>query len=142
MASVSLTETSLSPRVKPVVQRAGRAAAYEREALSRARSRAAAAVPGRPPAGRTDRPEAVDDALPRPGSRWGRRCWSSTGRGGRTAGAVHRHGGQAGRRVTDQEAREDGFGRATEVLLPLRDYYPGLQADDEIVLVRVALDTD
>jgi cytidine deaminase len=40
--------------------------------------------------------------------------------------------------VTDEEAREDGFATAADVLPGLRDYYPGLQPGDEIVIVRFA----
>ncbi|MEV6849677.1 GrpB family protein, partial [Actinoplanes sp. NPDC051411] len=39
-------------------------------------------------------------------------------------------------RVTDDEAREDGFADAAGVLPGLRDYYPDLQPDDEIVIVH------
>ncbi|XVU20658.1 ASCH domain-containing protein [Actinoplanes sp. CA-054009] len=42
--------------------------------------------------------------------------------------------------VTDAEAREDGFADAAAVLPGLRDYYPGLGPDDEIVIVRFAVD--
>jgi cytidine deaminase len=38
--------------------------------------------------------------------------------------------------ITDLEAREDGFASASEVLPAMRDYYPDLVADDELVLVR------
>lgn len=38
--------------------------------------------------------------------------------------------------ITDDEARDDGFASATDVLPGLRDYYPNLQANDEIVIVR------
>lgn len=38
--------------------------------------------------------------------------------------------------ITDDEAREDGFAGADDVLAGLRDYYPGLQPGDEIVIVR------
>lgn len=44
--------------------------------------------------------------------------------------------------VTDDEAREDGFGGAADVLPGLRDYYPGLQSSDEIVIVRFDVDRD
>jgi GrpB-like predicted nucleotidyltransferase (UPF0157 family) len=40
------------------------------------------------------------------------------------------------RDVTDEEAREDGFAGAAGVLPGLRDYYPDLRPDDEIVIVR------
>ncbi|MCA2216561.1 ASCH domain-containing protein [Jidongwangia harbinensis] len=43
-------------------------------------------------------------------------------------------------RVTDDEAREDGFAGAADVLPGLRDYYPGLQPGDEIVIVRFDVD--
>ena len=48
------------------------------------------------------------------------------------------------RGVTDAEAREDGFAGAGAVLPGLRDYYPGLAPDDEIVIVRfeVLADSD
>jgi cytidine deaminase len=38
--------------------------------------------------------------------------------------------------ITDDEAREDGFAGAGEVLHGLRDYYPDLRSTDEIVIVR------
>jgi cytidine deaminase len=38
--------------------------------------------------------------------------------------------------IADDEAREDGFAGAAEVLRGLRDYYPGLRSGDEIVIVR------
>ncbi|GAA3936185.1 ASCH domain-containing protein [Actinoplanes auranticolor] len=44
--------------------------------------------------------------------------------------------------ITDEEAREDGFAGAADVLLGLRDYYPDLQAGDEIVIVRFDVDGD
>ncbi|GAB6898997.1 ASCH domain-containing protein [Kineosporia succinea] len=40
------------------------------------------------------------------------------------------------REVTDEEAREDGFADAEAVLPGLREYYPGLAAEDPIVIVR------
>jgi cytidine deaminase len=42
--------------------------------------------------------------------------------------------------ITDHEAQEDGFASAADVLPGLRDYYPGLQPDDEIVIVRFEVD--
>jgi cytidine deaminase len=42
--------------------------------------------------------------------------------------------------ITDEEAREDGFAGAADVLPGLRDYYPELQASDEIVIVRFEVD--
>nr|WP_308129111.1 ASCH domain-containing protein [Actinoplanes polyasparticus] len=42
--------------------------------------------------------------------------------------------------ITDDEAREDGFTSAADVLPGLRDYYPELQADSEIVIVRFEVD--
>ncbi|MBU2663954.1 ASCH domain-containing protein [Actinoplanes bogorensis] len=42
--------------------------------------------------------------------------------------------------ITDDEAREDGFAAAADVLPGLRDYYPQLRADSEIVIVRFDLD--
>ena len=42
--------------------------------------------------------------------------------------------------ITDDEAREDGFAGAADILPGLRDYYPNLQASDEIVIVRFELD--
>jgi cytidine deaminase len=44
--------------------------------------------------------------------------------------------------ITDEEAREDGFGSAADVLPGLRDYYPGLHPGDEIVIVRFEVDED
>ena len=44
--------------------------------------------------------------------------------------------------VTDDEAREDGFASAIDVLPGLRDYYPGLQSSDEIVIVRFDVNDD
>jgi catechol 2,3-dioxygenase-like lactoylglutathione lyase family enzyme len=41
--------------------------------------------------------------------------------------------------VTDDEAREDGFTTAADVLPGLRDYYPELQPSDELVIVRFDL---
>jgi hypothetical protein len=38
--------------------------------------------------------------------------------------------------ITNDEARDDGFASAADVLPGLRDYYPDLQASDEIVIVR------
>jgi cytidine deaminase len=38
--------------------------------------------------------------------------------------------------ITDDEAREDGFAGAADVLPGLRDYYPDLRPTDEIVIVR------
>jgi cytidine deaminase len=38
--------------------------------------------------------------------------------------------------ITDEEAREDGFTSAADILPGLRDYYPNLQSSDEIVIVR------
>ncbi|TDC81151.1 ASCH domain-containing protein [Micromonospora sp. KC606] len=38
--------------------------------------------------------------------------------------------------ITDDEAQEDGFTSAADVLHGLRDYYPELRASDEIVIVR------
>jgi cytidine deaminase len=43
--------------------------------------------------------------------------------------------------VTDAEAREDGFASAADVLPGLRDYYPNLRADDELVIVRFEVET-
>jgi len=43
-------------------------------------------------------------------------------------------------RVTDDEARADGFASAAGVLPGLRDYYPGLQPDDEIAIVHFETD--
>jgi cytidine deaminase len=42
--------------------------------------------------------------------------------------------------ITDEEAREDGFAGAAEVLPGLRDYYPELRLTDEIVIVRFEVD--
>jgi cytidine deaminase len=42
--------------------------------------------------------------------------------------------------IADDAARSDGFASAADVLPGLRDYYPGLTADDELVLVRFAVD--
>ncbi|MBM2614387.1 dCMP deaminase [Actinoplanes sp. LDG1-06] len=42
--------------------------------------------------------------------------------------------------ITDDEAREDGFTSAADILPGLRDYYPDLQPGDEIVIVRFDLD--
>jgi cytidine deaminase len=42
--------------------------------------------------------------------------------------------------VTEQEARADGFPSTAHVLPLLRDYYPDLQPDDEIVVVRFEVD--
>jgi cytidine deaminase len=44
--------------------------------------------------------------------------------------------------ITDDEAREDGFAGAADVLPGLRDYYPQLQANDEIVIVRFEVADD
>ena len=44
--------------------------------------------------------------------------------------------------ITDEEAREDGFAAAVDVLPGLRDCYPDLQAGDEIVIVRFEVDGD
>lgn len=41
--------------------------------------------------------------------------------------------------VTDDEAREDGFGDAAGVLPGLRGYYPQLRLDSPIVIVRFEL---
>lgn len=38
--------------------------------------------------------------------------------------------------ITDDEARQDGFASAAEVLPGLRDYYPSLKPSDEIVIVH------
>ena len=46
------------------------------------------------------------------------------------------------RALTDEDARADGFGSAVEVLPGLRDYYPDLTEDDEIVIVRFELTED
>jgi DNA-binding MarR family transcriptional regulator len=43
-------------------------------------------------------------------------------------------------RITDDEARADGFAHAGDVLPGLRDYYPSLRPDDEIVIVRFEVD--
>ncbi len=42
--------------------------------------------------------------------------------------------------VSDDEAREDGFPGADAVLAGLRDYYPALAPDDELVIVRFDID--
>jgi cytidine deaminase len=42
--------------------------------------------------------------------------------------------------ITDAEAHEDGFAGAADVLPGLRDYYPELQPNSEIVIVRFELD--
>ncbi|MET0416692.1 MAG: ASCH domain-containing protein [Actinoplanes sp.] len=42
--------------------------------------------------------------------------------------------------ITDDEAREDGFASTADVLPGLRDYYPELQASDEVVVVRFEVD--
>lgn len=42
--------------------------------------------------------------------------------------------------ITDDEAREDGFAGAADVLPGLRDYYPRLRAGDDIVIVRFEVD--
>ncbi|MEJ3744968.1 ASCH domain-containing protein [Actinomycetes bacterium KLBMP 9797] len=42
--------------------------------------------------------------------------------------------------ITDDEAREDGFASAADVLPGLRDYYPQLRPSDEIVIVRFEVD--
>jgi cytidine deaminase len=44
--------------------------------------------------------------------------------------------------ITDDEAREDGFTSAADVLPGLRDYYPELRSRDEIVIVRFQVDDD
>jgi cytidine deaminase len=44
--------------------------------------------------------------------------------------------------ITDAEAREDGFAGAADVLPGLRDYYPELQPEDEIVIVHFEVDED
>jgi cytidine deaminase len=44
--------------------------------------------------------------------------------------------------ITDEQAREDGFAGAADVLAGLRDYYPELQATDEVVIVRFDVDGD
>jgi cytidine deaminase len=44
------------------------------------------------------------------------------------------------RDVPEEDARADGFTDAAAVLPGLRDYYPDLTADDEIVVVRFAVD--
>lgn len=46
------------------------------------------------------------------------------------------------REVTDEEARTDGFTGRERVLPALREDYPGLRADDDIVLVHFAVDTE
>lgn len=43
-------------------------------------------------------------------------------------------------RITDDEAREDGFAGAADVLPGLLDYYPRLQSTSEIVIVRFDVD--
>lgn len=42
--------------------------------------------------------------------------------------------------ITEAEAHTDGFPSAADVLPGLQSYYPGLRADDEVVLVTFALD--
>ncbi|MEU4606224.1 ASCH domain-containing protein [Kribbella sp. NPDC023972] len=42
--------------------------------------------------------------------------------------------------VTDQEAQEDGFANAAELLPGLRSYYPTLQPTDQLVIVRFEVD--
>jgi cytidine deaminase len=44
--------------------------------------------------------------------------------------------------ITDDEARDDGFAGAADVLPGLRDYYPGLRASDEITIVRFEVDVE
>lgn len=44
--------------------------------------------------------------------------------------------------VADDEAREDGFASAADVLPGLCEYYPELQSSDELVLVRVDVNGD
>jgi len=44
------------------------------------------------------------------------------------------------RDVTEEDARADGLTAAAAVLGGLREYYPGLEADDEIVVVRFSVD--
>jgi cytidine deaminase len=44
--------------------------------------------------------------------------------------------------ITDDEAREDGFAGAADVLPGLRDYYPQLQPGDDVVIVRFDVDED
>jgi cytidine deaminase len=44
--------------------------------------------------------------------------------------------------VTDDEAQKDGFAGASDVLPGLRDYYPGLQPSDEILIVRFEVNDD
>jgi cytidine deaminase len=44
--------------------------------------------------------------------------------------------------ITDDEAREDGFASAADVLPGLRSYYPELQFSDEVVIVRFEVDDD
>lgn len=41
--------------------------------------------------------------------------------------------------VTDEEAREDGFAGADDVIRGLSSYYPGLEPSDELVIVRFEL---
>jgi len=43
-------------------------------------------------------------------------------------------------RITDAEAREDGFAGAADVLPGLLYYYPQLQSTSEIVIVRFDVD--
>jgi hypothetical protein len=42
--------------------------------------------------------------------------------------------------VSDDEARADGFAGGSGVLAGLRDYYPALEPDDELVIVRFEVD--
>ncbi len=42
--------------------------------------------------------------------------------------------------VTDEEAHADGFAGAANVLPQLRDYYPDLTGDDDIVIVSFEVD--
>lgn len=44
--------------------------------------------------------------------------------------------------VTDEEAHEDGFAGAADVLPGLREYYPELQSHDELVIVRFEVNDD
>ncbi len=44
--------------------------------------------------------------------------------------------------VSDAEARDDGFDGSGAVLAGLRAYYPDLRLDDEVVVVRFAVDGD
>jgi cytidine deaminase len=44
-------------------------------------------------------------------------------------------------RITDDEAREDGFAGAADVLPGLLDYYPQLEPSSEIVIVRFEVDS-